>query len=798
MSSLTRKLLRTIRTTAGQFIALVAIVTVGVAVYITMTTAFYNLSRSQQIFYQEYDFADYYFHVVKAPAGVINQVKDVPGVLKATGRIQKDVSVVKENDERATARLTSYPLPMDKEINRLHLLTGRLFDNDLGTGIAVLVDPQYAEANNLEPGKKVEIIAAEKKVPLTVVGTAISPEFVYPMKDAATMFPDPKKFGIIMIPHEQAQQTLNMQGQINQVLIKLAPGTNEDEIKERIEEILKPYGNLASYPRKDQLSNAAIQAEIDGLETASIYLPLIFFIIAAAIQFILLSRLIKSQRLQIGVMKALGYDNWQIMFHFTGYALCVTTVGAIIGTSLGIVMASGVSNMYALYFNLPQTIGGINVKAVIYSFLLSTMVGAASGFTASRKVTGINPAEAMRPEPPISGGAVIIERWIWLWKKLNTSWKMSLRSIFRNRFRFAITILGITSAVAILVLALFSNDSVDYMMDRNYSDENRYDLMVHFNRPIKEDEILNWSRWDGVLRVEPLLEVPVEIYAQGAEKKDGRPENNVLTGLNRPSEFKKVFNDEGEIISVPEEGLLISERTARKLNLKVGDKVKVETKLGIGPSQEAYVKVAGINEQLMMAGGSFCSLKTANRILKEQQVITSAMLKVDPKLEKTIEKRLNDMTGVASVLSKSNEKNNLMQLMDSMIYFIGIMVLFAVVLGLAIVYNSSMMAFNERKRELTSLRVIGFTHSDISGLLFKETLIQSLVGIAIGLPAGRILGESYVKTVSTDLYTMPVVVYPDSYIQSAVVAIIFIIIGHLLAVRRVKHLDLVEILKNRD
>jgi putative ABC transport system permease protein len=769
--------------------------TLGVAIYITMTTAFYNLSRSQETFYQEYDFADYYFHIIKAPEGILNQVKDVPGVLKATGRIEKDVPIVKENDERATARLISYPLPMDREINRLHLLSGRLFDSDQGTGIPVLADPQYKEANNLKNGQKIEIIAEGKKVPLTMVGTAISPEYIYPMKDANTMFPNPKEFGIIMMEHEQAQQILNMQGQINQVVVKLAPGTDEEIIKKHIEKIIEPYGNLASYPRKDQLSNAAMQAEIDGIGTASVYLPLIFFIIAIAIQFVLLNRLIKSQRLQIGVMKALGYDNLAIIMHFTGYALSVTAVGFLLGTVFGILMASGVSEVYALFFNLPQTIGGINTKAVVYSLLISTAVGITAGITASWRITSINPAEVMRPEPPVSGGAIIIERWKWLWKKLNTPWKMSLRSIFRNRIRFAITTLGITSAVALLVLAQFSNDSVDYMLDRYYSHENRYDLMIHFATPIKEDEILNWRYWDGVLRVEPLLELPVEMKAKGLA---GNSETNVLMGLNRDSELKTVFSDKGEIIQVPEEGLVINERTAKKLNLKVGDKVELETKLGLGPSQEARAKVVGINEQLFMAGGAFSSLEAANRILKEQNVITGAMLKVNPELEPTIEKRLNNMTGVASVMSKQNEQDNLMQLMDSMIYFIGVMFFFAIVLGLAIVYNSSMMAFNERTKELTSLRVIGLTHNDVSGLLFKETFLQSLAGVAVGLPAGRIMGEAYVKAVSTDLYSMPVIVYPESYIQSVLIALVFIFIGHLLAVRRLKNIDLVEVLKNRD
>ncbi len=798
VSTLLRKLFRTIKTTFGQFFALAAIVAVGVAVYITMTTAFFNLSRSQQVFYEEKGFGDYFFHVIKAPEGVLKQIQSVPGVIKVTGRIQKDVPVMREDNHRATARLTSYPLPMEKELNRLHLLSGRMFENESGAGITVLTDPQYAQANYLEPGKEIEILAGGKKIPLVFVGTATSPEFIYTMKDAATMLPDSKEFGIIMISHEKAQDILNMQGQVNQVIVKLVPGVDQKEVQKKIEQILEPYGNLAGYPRKDQLSHAALDAELNGLEKGSRILPVLFFIVAAAIQFILLVRLIRSQRLNIGIMKALGYDNRRIILHFTGYALCVTTLGALLGVVCGMFMASGVSGMYAQFFNLPRTIGGINGRAVLYSFIISTVLGAVSGITASWSITGLNPADAMRPEPPRSGGTVFLEKWQWLWRKLHTSWKMSLRSIFRNRSRFWVTVLGVMSAVALLVLALFTSDSVDYMMSRYFTDENRYDYIVKFTQPLSEDEILNWSRWEGVNRIEPVLEVPVKIFAPGADSEKGKSKDNLITGLERSAQLKKVFNQEGEIISIPETGILVNERTAGKLGLKVGDKVRVETKLNIGPSRESFLKVMGINEQLLMAGGAFSSLETANRALGERGLITGVMLKVDPEMGDRIETRLKDMTRVASVLSKSKEKENIMQLMDSMIYFIGIMVIFALILGLAIIYNSSVMGFNERKRELASLRIIGLTNGDVSGLLFKEIGLQSGLGIALGLPAGRLLGELYIQAVSTEMYTMPMVVYPETYLQSAFVALIFVMIGYFFTVRRVKKLDLVEVLKDRE
>ncbi|MCL5290524.1 MAG: FtsX-like permease family protein [Bacillota bacterium] len=498
MGVLTKKLRRTIWLTRGPFLAVVAVVMVGISVYIAMATSYYNLNRSQAMFYRETLFADYYFQVIKAPSQVIKQIESVPGVSKATGRIQKDLPLLKEKNQRGTVRLISYPLPMEREVNRLQLLSGRLFNKyPQGGGVEVLTDPLFFQSNNLAANAAITIVAEGRRIPLTVVGTATSPELVYPMKDAATLITDPKTFGIVMMPQNQAQQILNLTGQINQVVLTLAPGAEEDKVKEQVEAILKPYGNLAAYPREQQLSHAVLQSKIDGLQASSRFLPAIFLGIAAAIQLVMLGRMIKSHRLQIGVMKALGYSNLQIMAHYTGYALTVALAGALLGSLLGLLLATAISKTYAMYFNLPAAIGGVNLQAILYGFLISLTVGVLAGVTASRAVTKIQPAESMRPEPPKQGGRILLEHWSWLWRKLDANWRMSLRTVFRNRGRFGLTLVGVVFAVGMLVVALFARDSIDYMLKEHFYKQQRYDYSIRFANPVKEQELLNISRLAG-------------------------------------------------------------------------------------------------------------------------------------------------------------------------------------------------------------------------------------------------------------------------------------------------------------
>lgn len=791
MRVLLNKLRRTIWNTRGQFLAVTAVVALGITVFISMTTSYYNLNRSKDQFYRENNFADYYFHVVKAPEQVTRQIESLPGVAAVTGRIQKDVPLFKEDNQRATARVTGYTSPVEG-VNRIKLTSGRLFeDYPQGGGVEVLTDSQFFRANGLSFNKTVDIVADGRKVPLTVVGTATGPEFTFAMKDAATLMPDPVSFGLFMMPLSQVQQVLNLPGQINQVIVKFSPGADEEKVAEQIEAILEPYGNLSSYPRKNQLSHTVLQGELDGLKASSRFLPTIFLGIAAAIQMVMLSRMIRSQRLQIGIMKALGYSSRQVMAHYTGYSLASSLAGALLGTLMGVGLASVLLKAYADIFNLPLIDGGLNLEAVIYGFLLSLAVGAAAGVTASRGVVSINPAESMRPEPPKKSGRVFIEHLPFIWSNIDSTWKMSIRAAARNRGRFVLMLVGVTFAVALLVMSLCFNDSIDYLIKKQFYHHQQYNYFVRFTSPVKESELLNITRIEGVVAADPVLEVPVKVHFKGKSRDDS------LQGLPPDTDLMRLEDQNGRPLIIPEEGVLLSHRTADKLGIAAGDLVEVETMMGTGPSRRAELVVAGINKQ-MTAGGSFVSLKQANIVLQESQIVSGVMMKVDPGMAEALEEKLSDMTGVSSISSRQKELDNFNKNMEAMVYSMAIMITFAVVLGFAIVYNSSVISFAERKRELASLRVLGFSNSEVSGLLLKESMLQSLLGVAAGLPFGRIMSQAYVNAVSTDLFTMQVVVYPMTYFLSALGGVFFIVVAHLLSSRGVKKLDLVDVLKNRD
>lgn len=792
MKILNRRLRHIIRGSLGQFVGMAVIIAVGISLYIGITTAFFNLNQSQETFYHDNNFADYYFYVVRAPETIMRQVQAVPGVNLASGRIQKDVPVLKDNQQRATVRLTSYALPIENEVNGIEILNGRLFSKyPADGGIEVLLDPGYFNANQLAFGDTINIVAENRKHPVNVVGTATGPEFTYIMKDASNMMPDYETFGIMMVPLNQCQELFNLPGQINQVLVQFAPGVDIDKTVQDIKNILEPYGNLANFPRKDQLSHAALDAELTGLDAISGFLPMIFLSIAAGIQFVILRRMIKTQRTQIGIMKAIGYDNRQIILHFSSYAIMVCAFGAIAGIILGLLMASVFSDMYAMFFNLPQAIGGINLEVIIYSLILSLGVGILAGISASRPVLNISPAESMRSLPPSKSSRSLLENWPWFWERLSSSWKMAFRTISRNRFRMLVTMAGILSAVALLIVSMFTNDAVDYMMDQHFNQESSYDYMLSFNQAIPQAELLNITRLEGVELLEGFFSLPVRIHYNGQSTED------LLMGVNPGDTLKHPTSESGTVLHIAGEGMIISRKSSERLGLKAGDVVRIETLLGMGPAHYADIKITAINHQLF-SGESYISLKQANRIMNESNLITGAVMKVDSAQANYIESKLSDMTGISSIVSRQKERDNLMSMMDSMIYMVSTMIMFSVILGFVIIYNSAIMSFNERKRELASLLTIGFTRKEVSAIMWKEIIPQAIPAILLGLPAGKLLAELYIGSVEFDMWYMPVIIYPSSYVLAALGGLVFVVLGQWAASRGIKKLDIIELSKNVD
>ncbi|NLI96893.1 MAG: FtsX-like permease family protein [Synergistaceae bacterium] len=791
-SPLLNKLFRTIGSTRGPFFGVVAVVAVGLSVFVSMAAVSDNLMRSRENFYRQTDFADLFFHVVRAPEGVVEKVSAVNGVSRASGRIQKDVSLFRQDGTRATLRLTGFKLPMENELNRILVQQGRLFEkNPEGGALEILLSSQFAKANEFRPGSTVSVAAEGKEKPMEVVGIAASPEFVYAIKNAASVFEDPSGFGAAMISLKQAQQVLDFEGSVNQILVRLVPGSDPDRVRKEIRTILEPYGNLTDYPQRDQVSEAILRGELEQLRVAATFLPAFFLGLAALMQTVFLSRLVKAARTQIGLMKALGYDNGRLMLLYGGYSLASSGMGGVAGILAGYGLARVFTRLYATYFNLPRLDAAFNPRSAGLGLALSLTLGCLAGFAGARSILGVRPAEAMRLPPPRGAVKLFLENWHFLWGRLDLASKMSLRSIFRNRFRSAVTFLGVLVSIGMLVVSLFTRDSVESLFDRHFNRELRYDLLARFPSPVRNAELLNLERLPGVIRVEPLFELPVRLMLRG------RREETVVVGID-PGQSLLGMSDEGNRPrGLPVSGLLLDWNSARKLGARPGDFLEVETLLGKGPSRKGTVAVAGLSRK-SVGGVSYLDLETLNSILQEKGLVTGAAIKTERGRSQEAERAMAGMINVSSVLSRQKEREYLEKNLAYMNLSIAILVAFSSLLGLAIIFNASALAFSERRRDLASLRAMGFSSEEVALFLLKENLFLLVAGTLAGLPFGKLLSEAYARAVSTDLFSFVAVVFPRTYILSAAGGVAFAALAFFLGIRSLERLDFAETVKARD
>ena len=791
-SPLLNKLFRTIDSTRGPFLGVVAVVAVGLSVFVSMAAVSDNLLRSRRNFYRQADFADLFFHVVRAPEAVVERISAVKGVSRASGRIQKDVSLFRPDGTRATLRLTSFKLPMENELNRLLVQQGRLFDqNPEGGVLEILLNPQFAKANKLRLGSTVSVAAEGKEKPMEVVGIAASPEFVYAVKDAASVFKDPSGFGVAMISLKQAQQVLDFGGSVNQILVRLVPGSDPDRIRKEIRAILEPYGNLADYLQKDQVSEAILRGELEQLRVMATFLPAFFLGLAALMQTVFLSRLVKASRTQIGLMKALGYDNGRLMLLYGGYSLVSSGIGGVAGILAGYGLARIFTRLYATYFNLPRLDAAFNLRSAGLGLGLSLTLGCLAGFAGARPILGIHPAEAMRLPVPRGAAKLFLEEWHFVWKRLDPVSKMSLRSIFRNRFRSAVTFLGVLVSIGMLVVSLFTRDSVESLFDRHFNRELRYDLLARFASPVRSRELLNLERLPGVIRVEPLFELPVRMTFKG------RQEETVIVGITPGQSLLGMSDEANRPRELPVSGLLLDWNSARKLKAKPGDILELETLLGKGPSRKARVTVAGLSRK-SVGGVSYLDLETLNSILQEKGLVTAAAIKTGWGQGRETERAMARMINVSSVNSRQKEREYLERNLAYMNLSVAILVVFSSLLGLAIIFNASALAFSERRRDLACLRAMGFAREEVTMFLLKENLLLLAAGTLFGLPFGRLLSEAYARAVSTDLFSFVAVVFPRTYLLAAAGGVAFATLAFFLGLRKLEKLDFAEIIKARD
>ncbi|MEQ8787808.1 MAG: FtsX-like permease family protein [Pirellulaceae bacterium] len=787
MSMLDRKLLRDLWAMKGQALAIALVIGAGVATFVMSLSTLESLSSTLDAYYQRYRFAHVFASMKRAPNSLGERIVEIPGVAQTSLRIVEDVTLdVEGMIEPAVGRLISIPERPQGEPNALHLRRGRYIEP--GRAGEVLVNEAFAEAHGFEPGDHVVAVINGRKQRLTIVGVALSPEYIIQLA-GGSLLPDDRRFGVFWMAYPQLAAAFDMEGAFNNVALTLMHGASEPEVIERLDDLLDPYGGLGAYGRRDHLSHQYISDEIRQLRGMGMIAPAIFLSVATFLLNMVVSRVISLQREQIAALKAFGYRRWEVGLHYLKLVAAITLIGVALGVVAGSLLGRNLTEMYTTFYRFPlfsfHLDAGVAVLAVVVSVgaaLLGTM-------TAVRRAVRLPPAEAMRPEPPAQYRPTFIER-SGLGGFMPQTARMILRQLERSPLKSSLSSLGMALSVAVLILGSFSLDSIEYIMEFQFNLSQRYDLSLAFVEAAPGRVLHDVEHLPGVIDCEPFRSTPCRF-------RHGHHERRVaIMGLAPDSRLFRLLDREERQVEVPPEGLMLSEKLAELLHVTVGDLITVEVLEGQRPVRD--VRVTALVAEF---GGTnaYMNIDALRRLLREGDTASGVFLTVDADKLEALHGQIKESPRVAGVTVKTAALQSFRDtIAENLLRMRLFNIMFAGVIAFGVVYNSARISLSERSRELATLRVIGFTRGEISAILLGELAVLTVAAVPLGLVLGYLFGWLVTLGLDTEVYRIPLVINASTYAFAATVVMVAAFVSGLIVRERLDHLDLVAVLKSKE
>ncbi len=811
MRALNRKLLRDLMRLRGVVMAIALVLMGGVSTFIMSLSTYDSLVLTQAKYYRDYRFAQVFASLKRAPNSLARRLLDIPGIEKVETRVVAAVNLdIPGFDDPASGQLVSVPDRGKSRFNDLYVRRGRTVDPSRDD--EVVISESFANAHQFRPGDTLSATINGRRKALTIVGIVLSPEYIYEIQPGS-VFPDYKRYGILWMARAPLAAAYDLEGAFNDVALSLAAGANLDDVLDRLDELLRPYGGRGAYGRHDQLSHKFLAEEFGQLETMATVFPVIFLGVAAFLLNVVIGRLINTEREQIAILKAFGYGNAEIGWHYTKLALLIVAVGLAGGVAVGILLGKGMSAVYQDFYRFPFLEYELKPAVVINAALVAVAAGMAGTLFSVARAVRLPPAEGMRPETPPEYRATLVER-IGLQRWFAQPTRMIMRHIERRPLRALLTVIGIASACGVVMVSNFQEDAINYMINVQYGMSSREDLAVNFVEPTSARALHSLRGLTGVTHVEGFRNVPVRLHFEH------RSFRTALQGVEPDGDLYRVLDKDQKRIKLPAAGVVMTDYLAKILGMKPGDWVTVEVLEHSEPvlraagvarprtfqfadvlaaSQPALrIPLVAVTKQYLGVS-AYLQRDALNRLLQEGDVINGAFIATDSRHQSEVYTRLKEMPRVSGTVVREAAIAQFNQTMEQMIlFFTMVSAVLGAVIAFGVVYNSARIALSERGRELASLRVLGFTVGEIAYILLGELALLTLMALPLGFMLGRALCAYLVSQFESDLYRIPLIIESDAYSFATMVILVSAVVSGFLVWRRLRQLDLIAVLKTRE
>ncbi len=793
MTVLRRMLWRQLRAESLLLTAVAAMMVVGGAVFVGLRSAHRNLRVSQRSYYEQTRFADFWVRLKKMPRHELAAVRQAAGIRTLTGRIRKYATIdLAEVPEPINALILSLPPDSRPTLNRVLIRQGTGFTPDRTN--EVLVIEQFARAHHIQPGQTLDVLVHERKERLHVVGTVISAEFTY-LLGPGSLVPDPERFGVLFVKREFAEHAFDFDGSVNELVgtWSAADPVLHHVWLNQLEDRLEPFGVVSKTQRRRQVSHQFLDGEIRGLGVSATVLPAIFLVAAALVLHILMMRLARRQRQIVGTLKAIGYADATIFTHFLKFGGIVGVVAGIVGGLAGYLMALVMTRIYRDYFEFPKLDCPLHIDIVLESTLLSLVFAVAGSWQGARSLFRLAPAEAMRPEPPRSGGAVFVERLTFLWHWLDTSWRLAWRTLLRQPFRTSTSLFATSTGAALLTSGLLMVRTVGLLVDHQFRRLMANDGEVVFIDEQPPSAVREIRNLPGVLYAEPVLDLPCTL------RHGPYTYRTSITGLFPSARLTRPQTISGRRIPIPEQGLVVDQRLADILHVQPGDWIEVRPTRGDRTARTTPIRAITDG---FLGVTAYADIRHVSQLAGESLAVRRVQFVTDknPHNDERRNRKLKETPAVAMTLSRHDLIDSLEDtIVRNMMAAIVVLVLFSATIFLGSLVNAASISLSERRREVATLLALGYSPWRVGGLFFRETLLVGGVGTAAGLPLGyAITWLSILPYRDNDLFRIPLAGAPWVWWTAAAVGLVFIVAAHLPVQRRIHRLEVRDVLNVRE
>lgn len=787
IDAIDRKLLRDFKRLWLQALAIALVMACGVAVLLMSIGMSRALDDTRATYYERQRFADLFVQARRAPLSMLPQVQALDGVALAEARVVAQAILdLPGRDRIAVGEMVSLPEIGLPELNIPLLRSGRWPDPDEED--AVVVNEPFAKANGFRLDDTFQANLNGRKRVLRIVGTALSPEYIYTIGPGQLM-PDNETFGILWMTHGAVSAAFDMNGAFNSLALLLVPGAAPGPVRDALDDLLDPYGGLGVIDRTQQQSNAFIDAEIAQLKTLAYILPPVFLGITVFLVNMVIGRIVALERAEIGLLKAIGYSDVEILFHYLLLAGLIAALGVGIGWGVGGYLARQMAHLYAQFFDFPFLVFRISWVSYGLAGLLGMAAAVLGAVRAAWSAARLAPAVAMSPPAPPSFNQNLVDRALTA-MRLSQPSMMILRSILRWPLRAALSTLGLALAVSVLTASSFFPDSLGRIMDTAFNQANRQDAMLLFSSDLPDSALAEVARLPGVLQVEG------QNY-HAAILRNGHLEKRVAVEARRPgTDLSRVVDAEDRVIDVPPGGLMLSQRLAEALEVQTGDLLEVEFLSG---RRDIYdLPVAGTIIQYFGLGASM-DADTLAALFRRGPRVSVANVTLDAARADDFHAALKDIPNLAgSIMMTKNRRSFEDTIEENVLIMTTVYGILGILITVGVTYNGARVQLSERARELASLRILGFTRWEVSYILIGETMLLAIAAQPIGWLIGFNIARLMTNSFSSDLYSVPLVVEPATFTYASLIVLASALISVLLVRRRLDRLDLVAVMKTRE